>query len=113
MLLVARCAEGLGGPEFTELLEQTDGLDDFEAKMADPDFFVIDQWQLQELCKVLRKARVILVSEGVEEDDPRLTKFLEVVPSMERALAAASERYGAEAEMVAIPRGPYVLTRCR
>lgn len=114
IVLVARCSEGLGGPEFTQLLDQTDGIDDFEAKLADPDFFVIDQWQLQELCKVLRKARVCLVSEGICPEDTRATKFVDVTHSLAQGLAAAQSRHGGDsAPVIAVPRGPYVLTRCR
>ncbi|MBT3343163.1 MAG: nickel-dependent lactate racemase [Gemmatimonadetes bacterium] len=113
ILLVAQCSEGLGGPEFTDLLDQTAGIEDFEARLADPDFFVIDQWQLQELCKVLRKARVCLVSGDVSADDTRATKYVDVTDSLADGLAAARERHGLDAQVVAVPRGPYVLTRCR
>jgi len=65
IIIVARCAEGLGGPEFQELLLETASARAFMEQLEDPDFFVIDQWQLQELCKVLLRARVVLVSEGV------------------------------------------------
>jgi nickel-dependent lactate racemase len=113
ILLTARCSEGLGGPEFTGLLEETTGIDDFEARLQDPEFFRIDQWQLQELCKVLRKARVCLVSEGVEPDDLRVTRFVDVVPTLQEGLEIAQTRHGKDAAIVAVPRGPYVLTRCR
>jgi len=113
ILLTARCSEGLGGSEFTGLLEETTGIDDFEARLQDPEFFRIDQWQLQELCKVLRKARVCLVSEGVEPDDLRVTRFVDVVPTLQEGLEIAQTRHGKDAAIVAVPRGPYVLTRCR
>lgn len=113
ILLVARCSEGLGGPEFTDLLDQTSGVDDFERRLADPEFFVIDQWQLQELCKVLHKARVCLVTEGIDTDDSRATKYVDVTASLEQGLDAALTHHGQNAPIIAVPRGPYVLTRCR
>ena len=68
IVIAASCDEGLGSPEFSELLLQTTRVEEFACKLESPDFFVVDQWQLQELCKVLAKARVKLYS---SEDRPR------------------------------------------
>jgi nickel-dependent lactate racemase len=113
ILLAARCSEGLGSPEFTELLADTDSAADFEQRLRDPAFFVIDQWQLQELCKVLRKARVLLVSESIPADGPHMAGLVTVVPDIETGLAEARRKHGAQAPMAVIPRGPYVLARSR
>lgn len=113
IILAARCAEGLGGPEFTELLAETDSAEAFEARLQDPEFFVVDQWQLQELCKVLRKARVLLCSEGVDHDSVHLAGLLQTVPSIEAGLDLARQQHGENADMAIIPRGPYVLARSR
>lgn len=113
IILAARCEEGLGGPEFTDLLAQTDSAEAFEARLRDPAFFVVDQWQLQELCKVLRKARVLLCSEGVDADSAHLRGLLQTVPSIEAGLELARQQHGDSAEVAVIPRGPYVLARSR
>ena len=112
-MIAARCEEGLGSPEFTDMLLNIPGAAAFAERLADPDFFAIDQWQLQELCKVLRKARVCLVSEGVEASDSRATRFVDVVPNLSEGLQQAYDRHGETASVIAVPRGPYVLTRCR
>ncbi|MFH1572086.1 MAG: nickel-dependent lactate racemase [Gemmatimonadota bacterium] len=109
ILIAAQCQEGIGSPEFTQLLLETASPEAFMGRLADPDFFVIDQWQLQELCKVLRKARVGLFSEGVARYGDQL--LVEQVPSIEAGLAAAVSRCVGAPTVAAVPRGPYVLTR--
>ena len=112
IIIAAQCAEGIGGPEFTELLLNTPSVAAFRERLRDPDFFVIDQWQLQELCKVLEKVEVKLYAEGIPPaSSDRL--LVELVPSVEEGLAAAMHRHGVGARVAVVPKGPYVLTRVR
>ncbi|MEC7226316.1 MAG: nickel-dependent lactate racemase [Candidatus Latescibacterota bacterium] len=110
VLIVARCDEGIGGPEFTDLLLNTTSVETFAQRLEDPDFFVIDQWQLQELCKVMRKANVMMFSEGIQDED-RERVLVEMVPSVEGAIARVLDERGADAQIAVIPKGPYVLTQ--
>ena len=112
IVIASRCAEGIGSEEFTRLLLESASAASFLEQLRDPEFFVIDQWQLQELCKVLQKARVVLVSEGI---GPELHGRLLVdhAPSVEAAVEEALAQYGAAAPIAAIPKGPYVLTQLR
>mgnify|MGYP001394278629 FL=1 len=110
VLIVARCDEGIGGPEFTDLLLNTTSVETFAQRLEDPDFFVIDQWQLQELCKVMRKANVMMFSEGIQ-DEERERVLVEMVPSVEGAIARVLNERGADARIAVIPKGPYVLTQ--
>ncbi|MCC7262611.1 MAG: nickel-dependent lactate racemase [Candidatus Latescibacteria bacterium] len=110
ILIAARCQEGIGSPEFTEELLNAPSPEAFLKKLEDPDFFAIDQWQLQELCKVLRKARVMLYSEGMNPAH-RGRLLMDLVPSVEEGLRQALDRHGAEAPIAVVPKGPYVLTR--
>ena len=80
--------------------------------MQDPDFFVIDQWQLQELCKVLRKAHIMMYSEGIGQEH-REKVLVEMIPSVADGLQRAMDKYGASARIAVVPKGPYVLTRLR
>ena len=113
IVLAARCAEGLGSPEFVQLLEETESAAAFEERLRDPAFFRVDQWQLQELCKVLARARVVLCSEGVDARGPHLRGLVEAADSVEAGIEAARVRHGPEAPLAVVPRGPYVLTRSR
>lgn len=113
IILAARCAEGLGGPEFTQLLADTHSPESFEARLDDPEFFVVDQWQLQELCKVLRKAKVVLCSAGVDGDSAHLRGLVSTVVTVEAGIEQARLQHGVDAAVAVIPRGPYVLARSR
>lgn len=112
IVIVARCAEGIGSPDFQGLLLETPTADAFLARLEDPGFFVVDQWQVQELCKVLRRARVVLVSEGIRPEF-RSRLLVEHADSVEAALAEALSRHGVTAEIAVVPKGPYVLTRAK
>jgi nickel-dependent lactate racemase len=112
IVLAAQCAEGIGSVEFTDLLLQTESVSDFLETLRDPGFFSIDQWQLQELCKVLDKARVMLFAEGI----PALCHgrlLVDQVDSVEQGLELALGRCGPAARLAVVPKGPYVLIRKR
>ena len=112
ILLAARCAEGIGSEEFEALLLKTPSATAFDEQLKDPDFFVIDQWQLQKLCQVLHKAEVKLFSEGIAaEYQGKL--LVGHIPSIEEGLEEALARHGADARIAVVPKGPYVLTRVR
>lgn len=110
LLIAARCAEGLGSREFQDLLFRTQSADAFFEAAASPDFFTIDQWQVQELCKVLRRAKVRLYSEGIPSH-ARGRILVDLVPSIEEGVEHALADYGPEARIAVIPKGPYVLPR--
>jgi len=70
----------------------------------------MDQWQLEELAKVCRKAKVKVVSDGLPpEEINRL--FVESADSVEQALADSLAEYGPQATVAVIPKGPYVLAQ--
>ncbi len=67
-----------------------------------------DQWQVEELAKVRRKARVVVVSGGLPPEVIE-SLFVECAPSVEAAVAECLVRYGPRASIAAIPKGPYVI----
>ena len=112
MIVASACAEGIGSPEFTRLMKETTSVEQFRARLSNPDFFAIDQWQLQEMCKALDKADVLYYTDGLDADTVR---DLLVIPisSVEEGLRRAMERHGPDARIAVIPEGPYVLPRIR
>jgi nickel-dependent lactate racemase len=110
IIMAASLSEGIGSPEFQTLFRDNPNLDVFVERILGKDYFVMDQWQLEELAKVRRKARVKIVSDGL----PAATidgLFVESAPSVEQAVAASLAEYGPQATMAVIPKGPYVLAQ--
>ena len=108
IVMAAGMSEGIGSPEFTRLLAETDSLEDFMDRIADRDFFVMDQWQLEELAKVVRHCRVKVVTDGLSADT-LAGFFVEPALTVETALADALADCGPEPRIAVIPKGPYVL----
>ena len=81
---------------------------EFMARALRGEACVIDQWQLQEMEKVLRKARVLNYSTGIDRETQRCL-FVEPIASVEEGVAQALERHGPDATIAVIPEGPYVL----
>src|SRR5206468_2441369 len=58
LIIAAECAEGLGGPEFSDMATQFDSADTFiRTILSSP--VVLDQWQLEECAKAARKVDVV------------------------------------------------------
>lgn len=108
IILAASLSEGLGGPEFQEIFRDNPTPEGFMKRILGKDYFVLDQWQVEELAKVLRKAKVKLVSDGVAPET-LANCYVEPAPSVERAVADALAEYGPKAKIAVIPKGPYVL----
>jgi nickel-dependent lactate racemase len=70
----------------------------------------MDQWQLEELAKVRRRAHVTMVSDGLSPDVLNRL-FVRSAPTVEHAVAQALAAYGERATIAVIPKGPYVLAQ--
>ena len=110
IIVAASLTEGIGSPEFQQLFRENATLEGFVERIIGTDYFVMDQWQLEELAKVRRKAKVKMVSDGLP---PATLKglFVESAPSVEAAVADSLAEYGPEAKIAVIPKGPYVLAQ--
>ena len=110
IILAASLSEGIGSPQFQQLFDDNANLDVFIERILGKDYFVMDQWQLEELAKVCRKAKVKVVSDGLPADT--IDKlFVHSAPSVEQAVAESLSEYGDTAQIAVIPKGPYVLAQ--
>jgi nickel-dependent lactate racemase len=110
IIIAASLSEGIGSPQFQQLFRENATLEGFVERILGKQYFVMDQWQLEELAKVRRKARVKVVSDGL----PAQTLdglFVEAATSVESAVAASLAEYGPQATLAVIPKGPYVLAQ--
>jgi nickel-dependent lactate racemase len=108
IILVASLTEGLGSPEFQQVLSENPDLKAFKKRILETDYFVMDQWQLEEFAKVIEKCKVKVYSKGLEHSV--LNKcHVTAIDSVEQAIAESLQEYGPLARIAVIPKGPYVL----
>lgn len=107
LIIAAECAEGLGSDEFCDMATKFESAEAFlQTILSSP--VVLDQWQLEECAKAVRKADVVLVSSGIPAK--HLDKlFVRSSESVESALQQGLARYGHDATVAVIPKGPYTL----
>lgn len=110
ILLVAACSEGIGSKPFTDLIFKTDDLSAFVQGLYNPANFVIDQWQLEELAKVARKADIYFYTDGIPYHQ-RSKLFVHPLKSAQEGIEEILTRYGEDVQIAVIPEGPYVLAQ--
>jgi hypothetical protein len=109
LIIASRCSEGFGSAEFREaqarLVEL--GPKRFLATLTAKSLAEIDEWQTEMQLKSMRLGRVQLYTEGLDAEERRITG-VELIPSLDAAIAQSVERHGDPAIAV-IPEGPYVI----
>ena len=108
IVLAASLSEGIGSPEFQSLMKDNPDLSVFMKRIMGKDYFVMDQWQLEELAKVLKKCKVKIVTDGLPDETLREC-YVEPAETVEKAVADCLAEYGDDARVGVIPKGPYVL----
>jgi nickel-dependent lactate racemase len=114
IILASECSKGLGSGDFRRVLEHLRTLNDYErflAHIADPENFVIDQWEVEMLVKALRRGTIYLFSAGITEHEWPLT-FATRVRSVNDGISLAAARSGQHPRIAIIPEGPYVIPFC-
>jgi len=110
IIIASSCGEGLGCGEFEQIVAKFPTVESFMNAILNDGFFLVNQWQMEELGKVLRKGCVVVVTDSIPPE--MLQKFyVETAPSVEAAVADALKRYGDDARIVVLPDGPYVLAQ--
>lgn len=109
IIIAAGVRQGVGGPEFRKIFEENASLDEFMRRVKEESYFVMDQWQIVELAKASKKAKIVFVTDALSAETLRWL-YVEPAESVESAVAAALERHGADATIAVVPKGPYVLT---
>jgi nickel-dependent lactate racemase len=108
IVMAASLTEGLGSPEFQQLIADNPDLKVFKERIMGKDYFIMDQWQLEEMAKVLERCRVKVVSHGIPAQTLRRC-HVEPAETVEQAVADCLAEYGPRARVGVIPKGPYVL----
>ena len=116
VILLSACSRGLGKPEYAELCREVGSMEDFLDRFVQGDAEAqrcalrIDQWQLHNVTRALRKCHCSLVDAGLTPEQ-RSVLMHPATESFEEALADALARHGPEATIAVIPKGPNVLAQ--
>lgn len=109
ILLIAACREGIGSPEFTEIVRRSRDwrklLDELAAAPV-----TIDQWQAEKLAMVARKANLAFYLPGISSEDRR-HMWGPCYDTPQQAIDALVGQLESGATIVAIPEGPYVFSQ--
>lgn len=109
VIMLSECSEGLGSHFFVEVLKQLKAIGDYEAfikHISHMENFIVDQWEVEELVKALRKINIMLYS--LDFDNFDLT-FAIKITSPQEGIERALKLHGDNASIIAIPEGPYVI----
>lgn len=110
ILCAAECRDGVGSADFRELLFAMQTPESFIRMITAPGYFQCDQWEVEELIKVLKKVKVQLYSTGLSVKEIKRS-HLEPISSIETGLKRTLKQYQGNAAIAVIPDGPYVLTK--
>ncbi|MBI1896556.1 MAG: nickel-dependent lactate racemase [Acidobacteria bacterium] len=109
ILLVAECREGAGAAEFRDMLKWTPSCSEFLQRIGGTPV-VVDQWQLEKLALVARRAEVLFYTPGLPADYHE-TLWGKAFGNAEAAVKALFEGLPAGATVALVPEGPYVLAK--
>lgn len=113
LIIAAACCND-GFPEhgqFKRMLFEHDSVDALLAKVYSPGFRRMDQWQVQKLGGVLKKAKVALRSELPDEQVRRA--YLEPIRDERQRIDRELARIGRDAPIAVLPEGPLTIAYLR
>jgi nickel-dependent lactate racemase len=109
ILLLAECAEGPGGAEFSEMLAKHPSDRGFMEEIARVPV-VVDQWQLEKLALVTGKAEISYYVPGLPRQY-HASLWGKAYATPEAAIGALTASLPPNAHIALIPEGPYVLAQ--
>ncbi|MDP8242558.1 MAG: nickel-dependent lactate racemase [Candidatus Hinthialibacter antarcticus] len=110
IILAAKNEEGCGSREFEDLLRRLQDPMEYYKVVMEPNYVAKDQWMIQELVNGLHRCELLYYTEGISDGD--LRDFLvQPIASVQNGLDQALERHGANARVMVIPEGPYVMPK--
>jgi nickel-dependent lactate racemase len=109
ILLLAECAEGVGGAEFAQMLASQPSDRAFMAEIAGA-AVVVDQWQLEKLALVTAKAEVLFYVPGLP-GQYHTSLWGKAYDTAETSIGALTSSLPRGAHIAVIPEGPYVLAQ--
>jgi nickel-dependent lactate racemase len=109
IVIAAECWDGIPEHgEYANLLRAAGTPEALLARVEEPDFACMDQWQAQVQAMVQLRAEVHVYSDGLTDDQIRQALLIPC-HSIEETLAELQERYGSGSTVCVMPEGPQVI----
>jgi len=110
IICFSECVDGIGSENFRSLLFGMGSPDEFLRRISRPDFFVPDQWEVEELIKALKKAKIKIYSSGLKYEE---IKKAHMVPlkEIDSSIRELLKKYGGSSSIAVIPDGPYTMVK--
>lgn len=111
IIIASECSEGLGSQYFQKVLRELKTIknyDKFIERLYDTKRYIPDQWEVEELVKVLKVTEQIYMYSSLSPKDYELT-FTNKISTIEEGIEMAKKRYGDSVKIAIIPEGPYVI----
>ncbi|MBU0733096.1 MAG: hypothetical protein KKG10_02975, partial [Proteobacteria bacterium] len=106
IIVACECREGIGSPEFRDIMCSVSNCREFSERYSDPKDFVIDQWCAQNLYQVVDHAGSIYVySPSLSNDELKRMGMIKIEDVQETVNRLLPEHK----QVVVIPDGPYVV----
>jgi lactate racemase len=112
ILIATRCAEGVGSPEYKEVLQMVDSPSSFVCRIMAKEFFIPDQWCAQEMYQVLMEKDIWVYSEDFPVEELKRYHLLPA-DSIEGCVQALLQKHGPQARWAVVPDGPMVILRLK
>ena len=108
IVVACECREGMGSPEFCEVMNSTCDFQAFSDCYSDPNDFVIDQWCAQNIFQATDHAgKIYIYSSGISHEDAEKMGAVKI-ENLQQTVDALLETHP---ETVVVPEGPYVVGR--
>ncbi len=108
IVIASSCFEGLGSPEYVEILNMVDSPKNFIARLLAREFFIPDQWCAQETYQVMIDHPVWLHAGGVTPAEMERYHF-HPVADLEQAVTQLLAKHGPGARWAVVPDGPLLI----
>lgn len=106
IVVACECREGIGGPEFRDIMCSVSNCREFSERYSDPKDFVIDQWCVQNIYQVVDHAGPIYVySPSLSNDELKRMGMIKIEDVQE----TVNELLPEHKDVVVVPDGPYVV----
>jgi lactate racemase len=109
IFIASGCRDGLGSGDFKKLLKALRSPKQYLKMISKKDFFCLDQWQVEELAKAMKKAKIKLYTEGLSKKDTKIAGLCRIDDISKEVKNEIGKNI--KLRVGVIPNGPYVLAK--